>query len=75
MYFKVAATVPATVASFGTLSFSPNVISATNTQHTVSAGVALAVGDFVKLVYYSEVTVKDTCALQGTVGVCYSYPL
>lgn len=52
IYFKAAVVPPTTTNNFGTLTFSPNVISATNTQHTLSANVGLAVGDFVKIVYY-----------------------
>lgn len=75
MNFKTAAAVPATTNNFGTLTFNPNIVSATNSKHTVGAPMALAIGDFVKIVYYPEVTVKDTCSLQGSNGVCYSYPL
>lgn len=53
IYFKTSVLTPATVNNWGSLTFSPNVISATNTQHTLSASVNLAVGDFVKIVYYS----------------------
>lgn len=52
MYFKVAAGVPATTSNFGSLSFNPNIVSATNSKHTFGAPMALAVGDFVKIVYY-----------------------
>jgi hypothetical protein len=38
---------PSTTSSFGSLTFSPNIISATNAQHTISASISLAVGDFV----------------------------
>jgi hypothetical protein len=38
--------------SYGSLSFAPNIVSATNSAHTVTANIPLAVGDFIKLVYY-----------------------
>jgi len=50
--FKPSVVPPSTVSSFGSLSFNPNIVSATSSKHTVSAGVSLAVGDFVKLIYY-----------------------
>jgi hypothetical protein len=75
MYFKVAASVPITNVNYGSLSFLPNIVSATNSKHTFSAAHALAIGDFVKIVYYPEVVVGETCSLQGSNGVCYSYPL
>ena len=52
MYFKTAAVVPATTVDFGTLSFLPNIVSATNSRHTLTASVGIAVGDFIKIVYY-----------------------
>jgi len=52
VYFKSAAVVPTTATNFGTLSFNPSLVSATNSKHTLTATVALAVGDFVKIVYY-----------------------
>ena len=50
--FKSAVTPPATVSSFGSLTFNPNIVSATSSKHTITAPVSLAVGDFVKLIYY-----------------------
>lgn len=38
--------------STGTLTFSPAIVSATNTLHTISASYALQSGDFLKLSYY-----------------------
>ena len=37
----------------GSLSFNPNLVSATNTEHTISAGYSLSAGDWVKVTYYS----------------------
>jgi hypothetical protein len=66
---------PGISSSYGSLTFSPNIISAVNTQHTVSASISLSVGDFVKIIYYGEVTVPSICALLSANAVCYSYPL
>lgn len=51
--FKPSVIPPTTLTSFGSLSFNPNIVSATSSKHTISGGVTLAIGDFVKLVYYS----------------------
>lgn len=75
MYFKTAAIVPTTVNYFGSLVFDPLIVSATNSKHVHSAPMGVAIGDFIKIVYYPEVIVKETCSLQGSVGVCYAYPL
>lgn len=73
--FNPSNTPPSISGSYGSLSFNPNIISATNTQHIVSASISLAVGDFVKIVYYNEVTVPSSCSLVSANAVCYSYPL
>lgn len=62
-------------SSYGSLTFSPNIVSATNSAHTAAASISLAIGDYVKIVYYSEVTVPETCTLTSANGVCYSYPI
>lgn len=66
---------PALNTNFGSMSFNPNYVSATPSQHTISAGVALAVGDYVKIVYYSEVTIPNSCSLSPANGICYAFPL
>ena len=40
-------------SNYGSLTFSPNLVSATNSAHTASASITLAIGDYVKIVYYS----------------------
>lgn len=65
---------PPGVVSTGTLSFSPTRVSATNTLHTVSAGYSLAIGDFVKLIYYSQIPIPAVCTMSSSNGQCYSYP-
>ncbi len=57
----------------GTLTFNPSLVSATNTQHTISAGYALQSGDFLKLSYYSQVPIPTTCNFITNKGQCYSY--
>lgn len=52
MTFNSVNNPPGITGSYGSLSFNPNIISATNTQHTISANIALAIGDYVKLIYY-----------------------
>jgi hypothetical protein len=76
-YLTFAATpgsIPSTGTNYGSLAFSPNIVSATNSNHTLSAGVSLAVGDLLKVIYYPEVTVPATCSLVSN-GICHSYPL
>lgn len=41
----------------------------------MSAGISLAIGDLVKIVYYPQVTVTDVCSLVSANGICYSYPI
>ena len=52
VYFQPAVVPPITLTSYGSLTFNPNIVSATSSKHTISASVSLAVGDFVKLIYY-----------------------
>jgi hypothetical protein len=65
---------PSVVVSAGSLSFNPTRVSATNTLHTVSASFSLAVGDFVKLIYYSQIPIPAVCTMSSSNGQCYSYP-
>ncbi len=41
----------------------------------MTAGIPLIANDFVKIVYYPEVVVGETCSLKFPKGVCYAYPL
>ena len=50
--FKPSVVPPSNVSSFGSLTFNPSIVSATNSKHTITASVSLAIGDFVKLIYY-----------------------
>ncbi len=52
LYFKDAVIVPSTVSNYGSMSFNPNIVSAITSKHTISASVSLAIGDYVKIVYY-----------------------
>lgn len=77
LYFNANSIPPGVSTTYGSLTFSPNTISAVNTKHTVSAGISLAAGDFVKIIYYVEVPIPSTCTLTvaSTIAVCYAYPL
>lgn len=58
----------------GSLTFNPSRVSASNTVHTVSAGYDLSVGDWVKIIYYSQIPIPTVCSLTSNNGECYSYP-
>jgi hypothetical protein len=57
----------------GSLAFSPTLVSATNAVHTLSAGYSLNAGDWVKVIYYSQVPIPTVCNLVSANGECYSY--
>jgi hypothetical protein len=57
----------------GSLTFNPSLVSANNTQHTISCGYGLLSNDFVVLSYYSQIPIPSVCSLTSTTGVCYSY--
>ena len=58
----------------GSLTFNPSLVSAVNTEHTISAGYSLLSGDWVQLNYYSQVPIPTVCAITSSNGECYSYP-
>lgn len=58
----------------GSLTFNPSRVSATNTEHTLSAGYALSSGDWLKVNYYSEIPIPEVCSITSSNGECYSYP-
>jgi len=58
----------------GSLSFNPTNVSATNTVHTVTAGYAISVGDWLKLTYYSQIPIPTVCTITSSNAECYSYP-
>lgn len=66
---------PPGVGSTGTLSFNPSRVSATNTLHTISASYSLAIGDFIKLIYYTQIAIPTECVMSSSNGQCYSYPM
>jgi hypothetical protein len=72
--FSTASSIPG-LGTTGSLSFSPNRVSAINAAHTVSASYTVNSGDYVKIVYYPEVIVPDICSITSGNGICYSYPL
>ncbi len=53
IYFQTTPSIPTIISNFGFMAFNPNYVSATPSQHTLTAGVGLAIGDFVKIVYYN----------------------
>lgn len=74
--FNTVPTVPGYGYPGGNMvSFSPSLVSATNTIHTFSGPYALLVGDYVKATYYTQVPIPSVCTMSSNTGVCYSYPM
>mgnify|MGYP001255440435 FL=1 len=61
--------------SCGNLAFNPNVVSATNSQHTFSGSYTVNAGDYVRITYYPQIIVPNVCSLASSNGVCYFYPI
>ena len=59
----------------GSLSFSPNLVSATNSQHTFTGPYSINAGDYLRIAYYSSVPIPEVCQLASATAICYSYPL
>lgn len=57
------------------MTFSPSLVSATNTIHTFTGPYALSVGDYIKATYYTQVPIPSVCTMSSNTGVCYSYPM
>ena len=57
------------------MSFSPNIVSATNAEHTYSAGYSIAVGDYIKIVTIPQIPLPDDCQVTSGNAICYMYPL
>lgn len=55
--FQAAQAVPGVSSSYGSLTFSPNIISYVGSKHTVSAPISIVTGDIIKIIYYGAVTV------------------
>lgn len=64
-----------TKITHGAISFNPNRVSATNTQQTFTGSYTVNSGDYLKIVYYSEMAIPDVCSITSGNGICYSYPL
>lgn len=60
---------------YGSLSFNPNRVSATNTLHTFTGSYTVNTGDYVRIVYYPQIPIPTICTLSSNNGICYSYPL
>lgn len=71
--FNVAPSAVGTTTT-GSLTFNPNRVSAPNTVHTISAGYGLSSGDWLKIIYYSQIPIPAVCSLTSINGECYSYP-
>ena len=52
----------------GSLAFVPPEVSAINTEHILSAGYNMAIGDWLKVVYYSQVPIPTICNLVSANG-------
>ncbi len=52
--FNYAPSIPSTGYT-GSISFSPNRVSATNAEHTFGANYNINAGDYIKIVYYPQV--------------------
>lgn len=76
IYFATLSTsIPSLYSSYGSLSFSPNVVSATNAVHTFTGSYTVSSGDYLRIVYYPQVTIPKVCTLSSSNGFCYSYPI
>ena len=65
---------PANTYTTGSLTFNPTIVSATNTEHTLSASYSVSSGDWLKVTYYPEVPIPTICTITSNNGQCYSYP-
>lgn len=74
LYFSTSASVPALNTPYGSLSFNPNRVSATNTQHTFTGSYTVNSGDYLRIIYYPQIPIPTICTLLSG-GICYSYPL
>jgi hypothetical protein len=74
-YFTSAPSVPSVNSYVGSLTFNPNLVSATSTQHTFSASYSIDAGDILKIIYYPEIPIPEICTITSSNGVCYSFPL
>ena len=72
--FNNAPSIPG-VGTTGSLSFSPNIVSETNAEHTYSAGYSIDVGDYIKIITIPQVALPDDCQVTSGNAVCYMYPL
>lgn len=76
IYFTTTpGSIPSVSSSYGSLTFNPNRVSATNTQHTFTGAYTVNSGDYLRIVCYPQVKIPNVCALSSGNGVCYSYPV
>lgn len=73
--FNSAPSIPNVGSSVGSLGFNPNIVSATNAQHTYSAGYQIDVGDYIKIVTIPQIALPDDCQVTSGNAICYMYPL
>lgn len=74
MQFNAAAGIPG-VGTTGSHTFNPTYVSATNSAHTIAASYPLNAGDYLKIIYYSQVQIPSVCTMTSGNGFCYSYPI
>ena len=72
--FNNAPSIPG-VGTTGSQSFNPNHVSATNAEHTFSAGYSIDVGDYIKIVTIPQIALPDDCQVTSGNAICYMYPL
>ena len=84
MYYKttryitfntLVTSIPTLNTPYGNLAFNPNIVSAVNAQHTFTGSYTVNNGDYLRIVYYPQVTIPSICTLTSGNGICYSYPI
>lgn len=60
LYFNNAPSIPG-IGTTGSHTFNPNIVSATNTQQTFAASYTVDSGDYLKIIYYPEVSIPEIC--------------
>lgn len=66
--------IPGLNTPYGSLTFNPNRVSATNTQHIFTGSYTVNSGDYLRIVYYPQIPIPKVCSITSANGVCYSYP-
>lgn len=74
-FVTLGVSVPSLNTLYGTLSFNPNRVSATNAAHTFTGSYTVSTGDYLRIVYYSAVPIPKVCSITSGNAICYSYPV